>query len=59
MTTRDLKQNIIESEIKIGDTTTPFERGYNLAMQHALMFVELYERYKEKDYPLGYCPEQE
>ena len=59
MTVAHLKQNIIDSEIKIGDTTTSFERGYNLAMQHALMFVELYEKYMDKEYPLGFCPEQE
>ena len=50
---------MMESEIKIGDTTTPFERGYNLAMQHALMFVEVYEKYRKDESPLGFCPEQE
>lgn len=58
MTLAELKKNIIESELKIGDTTTSFERGYNLAMKHALMFVEIYEKHK-KDEHLGFCPEQE
>ena len=49
MTIADLKKNIIDSEIKIGDTTTGFERGYNMALKHALVFVEMYEKYREDD----------
>lgn len=57
MTIEELKENIKKSEIQ--DGFTDFETGYNMAMRHALMMVEMFEKHMKDEYPLGFCPQQE
>jgi hypothetical protein len=51
MTIEELKEAINNSKIK-GDEGL-FERGYNMAINHALKFIDLYAQQSDDKYPLG------
>ena len=50
MTLEELKKNIKESQIRDTDSFyDDFARGYNMAIRHNLMMIDLYEKYQEKE----------
>ena len=51
MTIEELKEALNNSKIK-GDEGL-FERGYSMAINHALKFIDLYEQQSDDEYPLG------
>lgn len=51
MTIAELKNGI--SEMKYSDPKELEEKFYNTAIDFCIQMIELYEKYKEEEYPLG------
>ena len=51
MTIKELKEAISDSKIKGSEDL--FAKAYNMALNHALKFIDLYEQQSDDEYPLG------
>ena len=50
MTIAELKKNIKDGYIRDAEMQyDDFARGYNMAIRHSLLMIDLYERYQEKE----------
>ena len=45
----DLRRLLEDSKVKDGVIQMDFEKGYNMGMRHALMYLELYEKWQEPE----------
>ena len=49
MVIADLRRLLEDSRIQDGTIQMDFEKGYNLGIKHALMYLDLYERWQEPE----------